>query len=83
MKLMHYMKAAGELAVRRMSYKAQEGYYGTDPLDLYEYEVYEDDSDEPITLYAVKSGDEEKRDLTFEEAEQELESYYFEDEEED
>lgn len=51
MKLTANMKAAGEMAIRRMTEKAQQGYYDTDPLDVFEYET------ETGTRYAVKNSD--------------------------
>ena len=74
MKLTNRMKVAGELAVRKMNDVAQDGYYGTDPLELYEYE------DEEELRYAIKT--ERVIDgLTFEEAEAYLGSFVFDNEE--
>lgn len=61
-------KSAGEMAVRRMSDKAQEFYSGADPLNVYEYEQDEK------TLYAYDGLLGESFDMTFEELEKEFES---------
>ncbi len=68
------MKVAGELAVREMNEVAQDGYYGTDPLELYKYE------DDEEFRYAIKT--ERVIDgFTFEEAEAYLVALVFNNEE--
>ena len=62
-------KIAGEMAIRRMSKKAQDAYYSTDPMALYEYTPHED------TLYTF-TGEFAAEGLTFQEAEEYLESLY-------
>lgn len=61
-------KRAGEMAVRKMSDKAQNFYSGTDPLNVYEYEQDEK------ALYAYDGCLGETSGMTFEELEKEFES---------
>jgi len=78
MKLTNSMKVAGELAIRQMSDKAQQGYGDTDPLDVYEYESLFG------TRYAVRNCDNVTTwGLTFDDLQAYLESWVFDDEEED
>lgn len=67
-KLTSARKAEGEMLIRRMSEKAQEAYYGTDPLA-----VYADDrsSTEDIDLVIVG----ETKNMTFDELEEYLEAW--------
>ena len=67
-KLTSARKAEGEMLVRRMSEKAQEAYYGTDPLA-----VYADgrSSTECIDLVIVG----ETKNMTFDELEEYLEAW--------
>ena len=76
MKLTNRMKTAGELAIRRMTEKAQQGYYDTDPLDVFEYET------EQGTRYAVKNSDGITTwNFTFEGLQDYLESWVWDEEE--
>ena len=59
MKYTPAMKRAGEMAMRRMSEKAQKIYNETDPLYIYEYE-----KDERV-LYAAEGAFGEEEDMTF------------------
>lgn len=68
------MKADGELAVRRMSDKAQRFYNGTDPLEVYEYEA------DGATLYAVHDADGWTEGYTFEALEKDFEEMEGDDE---
>ncbi len=78
MKLTNSMKVAGELAIRQMSAKAQQGYGDTDPLDVFEYET------DSGTRYAVKGCDNVTTwGFTFDDLQAYLESWVFDDEEED
>lgn len=65
-------KQNGELAVRSLSKKAQEGYCETDPLDVYEYK------DENGTFYAVKDADGTTDGMSIKELEQCLEGWCIE-----
>lgn len=69
--------ANGELAVRRMSEKARKVYDETDPISVIEYD-YGDEK-----RYFVDIAEDRRSGLTFEEAEEFLESYDLEYEEED
>lgn len=61
-------KRAGEMAVRRMSDKAQDFYNGTDPLAVYEYEDEDEDEDEePVKLYAIRGCIGDRDGMTFDE----------------
>lgn len=73
----------GELACRSLSDKARRVYEETDPLRVAEYEIYEENSEEPTTLYAYKDGSGGYRGLTFEELQEEFESWYLEQEEQE
>ena len=44
----------GELACKSLSEKARRFYEEVDPLQVAEYEIYEENSKEPTTLYAYK-----------------------------
>ncbi len=68
MKFTNRMKVNGELAMRRMSDKAQEFYSNTDPFNVYEYENENDQ-----TVYGYDGCFGEKYGLTFEEMQTELE----------
>lgn len=60
MKLTTTMKKAGELAMRKASRKAQELYYETDQVAVYEYEKNDQ------TMYAYDGCLGSEHDLTFE-----------------
>lgn len=62
-------KRAGEMAVRRMSEKAQEFYNGADPLSVYEYDD-EDENEEPVKMYAIGGFLGDKDRMTLEELEE-------------
>lgn len=62
---------AGEMAVRQMSATALIGYDCTDPLTIYEY----DNDDRSGKLYAVEDCDGVREGLTFDEAQEILESF--------
>ena len=74
MKLTNSMKVAGEMAVRSMTKKAQEGYNGTEPLAVYEYDT------DNGKRYAIKEAGGVTDGLTFEEAQESLEAWVIEDE---
>lgn len=70
MKLTSKMEAAGEMAVREMSKKAQKLYNGTDPLHVYEY------GEHGNKRYSVRGALGDCDDMTFEELEQMFEEDY-------
>lgn len=72
MKLTNRMKVNGELAARSLSRKAKEVYDGTDPFDIYEYEVWVDENEEKRYAYTGCLGEAEG--LTFAELEEFLEN---------
>jgi hypothetical protein len=70
-------KVAGELAVRGLSKKAQNGYSGTDSVKVYAYTVCGEDDDFE-TVYAYEDMDGLHDGLTEQELEAVLESFEFE-----
>lgn len=85
-KFMNHEKQNGELAIRRLSEKAQKAYYGTDDLAVYECEQLKEGVDLDTAEYNFKSDICEKRyyirgmidvdNLTFEELEAQFENYF-------
>lgn len=67
-KFKSFEKTAGEMAVRRMSEKAQEFYNASEPLEVYEYDG---NDEEPLYAYVGAWG--EKDGMTFDELEKTLE----------
>lgn len=65
-------KRAGEMAIRRMSKKAQEFYNGTDPLEVFEYE----DSESGVLLYAYSGCLGDDQGMTFEQLQSDFEAMY-------
>ena len=68
-------KVAGELAVRNLSRKAKDFYYGTSPLTVCEYET------DNGKRYSYSGAIGEDEDLTFEELEETFENLLGEEEE--
>ena len=50
------MKVNGELACRGLSEKAARYYNETEPLTVYEYEVWNEETEEDETFYTIKEG---------------------------
>ena len=69
----NYNLQNGSLAVRDMSDKAQEYFFGTDTIALYEYKAYDEETEQYVKLYAVDYGDGLHTNLTFEEVQQDFE----------
>lgn len=63
---MYKSKLDGELAVRNMSDKAQEYYYGQDTVGVRKYSDYDEALEQFVTLYAIDWGDGQiDKNLTF------------------
>ena len=69
----NYNLQNGSLAVRDMSDKAQEYFFGTDTVAVYEYKAYDEETEQYVKLYAVDYGDGLHTNLTFEEVQQDFE----------
>ncbi len=69
----NYNLQNGSLAVRDMSDKAQEYFFGTDTVAVYEYKAYDEETEQYVKLYAADYGDGLQTNLTFEEVQQDFE----------
>lgn len=73
----NYNLQNGSLAVRDMSDKAQEYFFGTDTVAVYEYKAYDEETEQYVKLYAVDYGDGLHTNLTFEEVQRDFEELYY------
>lgn len=73
----NYNLQNGSLAVGGMSDKAQEYFFGTDTVAVYEYKAYDAETEQYVKLYAVDYGDGLQTNLTFEKVQRDFEELYY------